>query len=173
MKSIKEILTEITDISMQLSVLNFKSMAICHKLGFNGFKRWHKCYAKKLFDLSICLELKAFDYYSVIIEPEGEISKYDAKSIIYHFQSFKELLEKALADIGTLNKEFIDLTGFNAPVVKHIKKILLKQIEKCNRMVYRYKSIGSEATGLHDLHMYDDELHKKLKKKEVENYARN
>lgn len=173
MKSIKEILTEITDITMELSILNFKSMTICQRLGFNGFKRWHKCYAKELFDLSICLELKAFDYYSVNIEPTGEISRYEAKSIIYHFQTFKELLEKALTDIGLLNKEFIDLTGFNAPVVKHIKKILLKQIEKSNRLIFRYKSIGSEATGMHDIHMFDDELHKKYKRKEEERHARN
>lgn len=171
MKSIKEILTEIANISMRLSILNFKSMSICQKLGFNGFKRWHKCYAKELFDLSICLELKAFDFYSVIIEPVGETLDYDAKSLIYHFQSYKEHAEKSLAELGTLNKEFIELTGFKAPVIKHIKRILLKQIEKCTRIVYRYKSIGSEATGLHDLHMYDDELHKKLKRKEEEHHA--
>lgn len=170
MKSIKEILTEIANISMELSILNFKSMSICQKLGFNGFKRWHKCYAKELFDLSICLELKAFDFYAVIVEPVGKALDYDAKSLIYHFQSYKEIADKKLVELGELNKDFIELTGFKAPVIKHIRKILLKQVEKCTRIIYRYKSIGSEATGLHDLHMIDDELHKKLKKKDEEHH---
>jgi hypothetical protein len=170
MKSIKEILTDLSNILMRMSILNFKSMTICQKLGFNGFKRWHRCYAKELFDKSICLEIKAFDYYSVMLEPNPEAIDYDAKSLIYHFQSYREYAEKSLSEIGSLNKEFYEVTGFEAPIVCEVKCILLKQIEKCNRMVARYKSIGSEATGLHDLHVYDDELHKKMKEKEVKHY---
>lgn len=172
MKSIKEILTAISNIVMELSILNFQSMLVCQKLGFNGFKRWHKYYSKDYYDLVMCLEMKAFDYYSTTLDATSDVKSYDAKSIIYHFQSFKDLADKHLADLGTLNKEFVELTGFEAPKMCDIKCLLMKQIEKCNRMVYRYKSIGSEATGLHDIHVYDDELHKKMKQKEADYYAR-
>lgn len=171
MKSIKEILSGIADILMRLSIINFKAMSICQKLGFNGFKRWHRCFAKDYFNYLICLETKAFDYYSANLEYKREAIDYDAKSIIFHFQAYKEQAEKSLADIGNLNKEFYDLTGFYAPNIDCVKKMLLKQIEKCTRMIYRYKSIGSEATGLHDLHTYDDILHDKMKKKEEERYG--
>lgn len=166
MKSIKEILTGISNILMEVSILNYQAMLSCQKLGFNGFKRWHKCYSKKYYDLSICLEMKAFDFYATELDAPTDVVSYDAKSIIYHFQTFKDTIESDLSRLGSLNKEFFELTGFEAPFVGEIKRYMLKQVEKCNRMVYRYKSIGSEATGLHDLHVYDDELHKKMKLKE-------
>lgn len=173
MKTIKEILNSIADIAMRLSILNFKSMSICQQLGFNGFKRWHRCYSKDFHNFLISLENKAFDYYAISLNLTGGGVEYEPKSIIYHFQYYKEFAETYLHELGDLNKEFYNLTGFSAPKVDKMKKILLKQIEKCTRMVNRYKSIGSEATGLHDLHTYDDRLHDKMKKIEEENYARN
>jgi hypothetical protein len=172
MKSIKEILSEMANIEMRLSIINFKAMSICQQLGFNGFKRWHRCFSKDFYNFVICLETKAFDYYAVDLDLTGDLVDYKASSIIYHFQLYKEQAEKALAELGTLNKDFYELTGFEAPKADKTKKILLKQIEKCTRMINRYKSIGSEATGLHDLHTYDDRLHEKMKKIEEEHYAR-
>lgn len=172
MKSINEILTQIANIAMDLSILNFKAMSICQKIGFNGFKRWHKKYASEYYDVVVCLELKAFDYYSVKLETTGGKIEYEPKTIIYHFQMFKEKAERYIAELGELNKEFVALTGFDAPKSDCLKCLILKQIEKCNRMVNRYKSIGSEATGLHDLHVYDDDLHLKLKEAENVRNAR-
>lgn len=166
MKSIKELLSEIANIAMDLSILNFKSMSCCQQLGFNGFKRWHRCYSKEFHNFVICLENKAFDYYAVDLDLSGSKLDYSPKSITYHFQSYKEYAEKHLEKLGMLNKQFMEVTGFHAPKTEEMKKILLKQIEKCSRMIYRYKSIGSEATGLHDLHTYDDRLHDKMKKYE-------
>ena len=163
MKTIKEILTEIANIAMSLSIINFKAVSICQKLGFNGFKRWHKCFAKEFFNYVMCLEMKAFDYYSTSLDLTGDIEDYEPKTLIYHFQSYKDLAEKYLAELGECNKEFVSIVGFEAPLAECIEKKLLKQLEKCNRMVARYKSIGSEATGMHDLHVFDDELHKKMK----------
>lgn len=168
MKKINEILTNISNIAMDISIINFKAMLVCQKLGFNGFKRWHKCYSQKFFDYVMCLEMKSFDFYGASLGTTGGVPEYEAKSIVYHFQTFKEFADKSLESLGSLNKEFVELTGFDAPIIAEIKCSLLKQIEKCNRMIYRYKSIGSEATGLHDLHVYDDELHTKMKSKEAE-----
>lgn len=166
MKTIKEILTEIANIAMSLSIINFKSVSICQKLGFNGFKRWHKCFAKEFYDYVICLEMKAFDYYSTSLDLTGDIEDYEPKTLVNHFQAYKTIAEKFLAELGECNKEFMGIVGFEAPLAECMEKKLLKQLEKCNRMVARYKSIGSEATGLHDLHVFDDELHKKLKEEE-------
>lgn len=169
MKTIKEIMTGIANIAMSLSILNFKATSICQKLGFNGFKRWHKCFAKEFFEYVMCIEMKAFDYFSTSLDLTGDSVDYEPKNAMYHFQAYKDIAEKYLAELGEYNKEFVELTGFEAPFTDCIKSKLLKQIEKCSRVIFRYKSIGSEATGLHDLHLFDDELHKKLKLKEVEN----
>lgn len=166
MRTVKEILTDISNICLEHIMINSDAMNACHSLGYNGLKRWHRVKYKKFNDFLICLENKSIDYYDFKIKDLKSITKYEPTSIIVHISNYLEILKKDLDKISSLNKEFYEVTGFEAPKLCEIKKEFLKSIEKSKRIIKRYQEIGNHAIAIADLHQFDDRLHEKIKQYE-------
>lgn len=171
MRTIKAVLTDISSLYLKHLMINLNASNICHYLGYNGLKRWHRIKYKKFNDLFVRVNCKSFDYYDVEIKNEDVKVSYEPTSIIIHINNYLEILKSDLSKLGELNKEFIELTGFDAPKTHIVKKEFLRSIEKCKRMLNRYQEIGNHSIAISDLHSFDDRLHKKLKKLEEEHYC--
>jgi hypothetical protein len=166
MRTIQQILKDIADVATKYANLHMQAMSWCQMWVFNGHKRYHRCKSKEFYNIVLKLKNKSYDYFGVDIRPENSTLSYEPSNILAHFQMWLTSLETDLKLIGNLNKEFFELTGFDAPHVDCMKKIFLKEIEKCKRKITRFKQIGSEAVALHDLHMQDDRLHERMKEVE-------
>lgn len=91
---------------------------------------------------------------------------YKSSSIMNHTSSIIEKLETTLKKLGELNNEFLQLHGTFAPDCECAIKTTFKVMEKYKRILKRYEEIGNHATAIHDLHTWDDILHKKMKEYE-------
>lgn len=168
MRTIKDILTDISTLYLRHIMINSNALNICQYLGYNGLKRWHRIKFKKFNDLFVRVNCKSFDYYGIEIKNENVNVVYQPSTIIMHINNYLDILKKDLDKLGELNKEFYEVTGFEAPKSCIVKKEFLRSIEKCNRMLNRYQEIGNHSIAIADLHKYDDKLHKKCKKYEEE-----
>lgn len=166
MRTIQQILNDISNIACKYACLHKKAMALCQKWSFNGFKRYHRIKSKEFYNIVLKLENKAYDFYGIELGSDNTTPLYEPANILSHFQLWISIVESDLKMIGNLNKEFYDVTGFEAPHVDCMKCIFLKEIEKNKRRLARFKQIGTEATALHDLHRQDDAIHEKMKEKE-------
>lgn len=163
MRTIAEILKDIHDIACKQAMLHKIASSYMQINTLNGLKRKYRVISKKYYDLSFSVMTKAYDYYEVKISPLENIVEYSPTNVIYHFDKWKDLAQKDLDKIGELNKEFYELTGFDAPKTHEIKKMLLKQIEKSKRILHKYKSMGNESSFMVELYAYDRFLHEKYK----------
>lgn len=171
MRTIKEILTDISDLYLKHIMINSNALNICQYLGYNGLKRWHRIKFKKFNDLFLKINCKSFDFYGVEIKTENVKIVYEPTTIIIHISNYLDILKEDFDKLGKLNKEFFELTGFDAPKTCIVKKEFSRSIEKCKRILNRYQEIGNHSIAIADLHYFDDKLHKKCKKIEEEYYS--
>lgn len=166
MRTTKEILTDLGSCYLAQVMLHMDSMNVCQSLGYNGLKRFHRCKIKEFNNYLICLENKSIDYWGIVLTNIKADESYKPSSIMNHASSMIEKLETVLKKLGELNNEFLQLHGTFAPDAQCAIKCTFKVMEKYKRIIKRYEEIGNHATAIHDLHTWDDILHKKMKEYE-------
>ena len=159
--------TKLAETICKLKKLNKASAKACQKLTFDGFKKWHCCYAEKFGKLSYRVIDNTYEQQGVFIEPEVSMPEYDPQGIIYHFTMFLECLESYKTTLGSNNKEVVALTGFGSKEAMKALKLIEEQVKMVKRLMARFKYFSSEATALHDIHMVDDSMYKEYKAKEM------
>lgn len=160
--------TKLAEIICKLKKLNKASAKSCQKLTFDGYKKWHYCYAEKYEKLAYRVADNVYEQYGSFIEPEVSTPDYDPQGIIYHFTMFLECLENYKMTLGSINKEITTVSGFGSKEAMKALKLVEEQVKTCKRLMTRFKHFSSEATALHDIHMVDDSIYKEYKAKETD-----
>jgi len=159
----REIYNDIASVLCEHKHINENAMAICQSLGYNGFKRMHRCLSKDLYCLEIDLVNNYFDKYrDVFTIPHTDVN-YAPKSLEQHLEWWDKKLLDGIQRLGEANKKHFDKLGVGNCVIKKALKCMLHDYEKCGRWYKRFVETGWLA---HDMHVLDDRLHDKYKAKE-------
>lgn len=146
--------------------LNETAMIITQSMGYNGFKRWHRVNARKMFALRTCLANDLFDKFRIPAEIKDFEISYSPKSMEEHLKSWEKAVLEAIEETGAINREYFGLTGASCDVAERIIGELTHDFEKIGRYIRRFTE--SEWLTL-DMHTVDDRLHDKYKDKEADN----
>lgn len=145
--------------------LNEQSMVICHSIGYNGFKRWHRYRTRQLHDLKLCLANELFDKFRIPYEFKDYEVKYAPKSLQEHLETWQKAVLDGIQELGTLNKQYLTETGCESKIICDALCFMMKDYEKLGRYIARF----TESDWLViDMHMVDDTIHCKFKQKEIE-----
>lgn len=152
----------------ELAAKNECAMVLCHSIGYNGFKRWHRRRIKKFNRLAIGLTNELFDNYRKVPNVTAISSMYSVNSLQEHLAAWDHELEKAIITLTDNSKKFFELSGkINCFIDKAICR-LVKDREKVRRW---YARMAEGNWSSHDMHYVDDYLHKKEKKREGKKHA--
>ncbi len=152
-------------ILLETACLNECAMVVLHSKGYNGFKRWHRYRSREFREFVICLDNELFDKFHKTVKHEPVSISYAPANMNSHLVNWKEKLATAIHDLGECNKEYFALTGTTNCIVEDAIHILTRDYEKACRYYERF----SEGDWLaHDMHVVDDIIHYKYKKKEEE-----
>ena len=166
-KTMQESVTNIYErINKVLSVhckLNKLAMTATQSLGYNGFKRWHRCRSRKFFELKICLANELYDKFRIVANFKDYEVNYAPASIEEHLKSWESAILEAIEELGTINKDYFELTGISCGMVECAMCKMVRDYEKIGRLIKRFTE--SDWLTL-DMHIVDDKLHKKYKCKE-------
>ena len=149
--------------------LNKLAMVITHNLNYNGFKRWHRCRARKFFELDLKLRNELLDKFRIKADFKDYDVTYSPSNIEEHIKLWDKSLLDAIEELGTLSKKYNDETGTVCAVIDCALCELVKDYEKVGRLIKRFND--SDWLTL-DIHIVDDKIHKKYKKKEMKHGLR-
>ena len=139
------------------------AMVCMQSKGYNGFKRWHRYRNREFNNFALILQNELFDRYRKTVKIEIPMINYEPQSMNTHLLNWKEKINQSIIDLGSCNKDYFNLVGTDNCIINEAIETLSKDYEK----VCRYYSRFSEGDWLiHDMHIVDDCIHKKFKKKE-------
>ena len=164
--SVSEIYESIGKILTIHCKLNRLAMSKMQAMGYNGFKRWHRYRSRQFFELKLCLTNELYDKFRITPNFKDYELTYPPTSIEEHLKSWDKALLDAIKELGTLNKEYYELTGVNCCIIEKTIHKMTRDYEKVGRLLKRF--IESDWLTL-DMHIVDDKLHEKYKVKELEN----
>jgi hypothetical protein len=144
--------------------LNQIAMGKMQSMGYNGFKRWHRYRSRQFFEMKLCLANELFDKFRINPTFKEYELTYSPTSMEDHLKSWNEAIFNGIKELGTLNKEYYELTGMNNCIIEKILCKMVRDYEKIGRYLKRF----SESDWLTlDMHTVDDKLHEKFKQKEM------
>ena len=159
----KEIYDEAIKLFKELEHKNECAMVICHSMGYNGLKRWHRRRSKIAHCYAIDLANELFDNHRKQANVAFMPNLYTSTSLKEHLAQWDGCLETAITSLGRLSKQFLEKTGFMNACFEKAACKLLKDREKVRRWFNRFEETNWSA---HDIHYVDVMLHEKEKKKE-------
>ena len=143
--------------------LNEQSMVICHSIGYNGFKRWHRYRTRQFNDMKLCLANELFDKFRITYEFKDYEVKYSPKSLQEHLGLWEKFTLDSIKELGLLNQEYFKETGSESKIICTALCKLMKDYEKLGRYISRFNESDWLVI---DMHSVDDHLHCKYKEKE-------
>ena len=159
----KELYDSIIKVLKELEVKNENAMIICHSLGYNGFKRWHRRRTKMFKCWAIQLANDLFDNYRAKAIVPTTNASYSIMSLKEHLAEWDKFLEISLISLTEKNKDFFDSTGTMSCVLKKAIHQLQKDREKVRRWFTRFSETNWSA---HDVHVVDYFIHEHERKQE-------
>ena len=160
---IEQIYKNVDNIVLTHLMINDDAMKVCQSLGYNGFKRLHRCLTKELLCEHIKLENCYFDRFQKVLNTKVNFSQYAPMDLKNHLEKWKELLTRHIQELGELNQEHFDVLGVTSETIECVIHILVKKLEKVNRWIIRFNESNWNSM---EIHYVDDCLHKKYKKME-------
>lgn len=140
--------------------INEQAMVACQDMGYNGFKRMHRCLAKELFCLEIELANDLRDKYRMRFEFDNTPVMYNPMSLKDHLAMWDSKLDQAIKALAELNKEHFQKCGTTNCVIDKVFACFVKKYEKTGRW---YKRFEDGQWLVHDCHIIDDNLHSRYK----------
>lgn len=162
--TIEEVYKGIDKVILDVLMYNDDLMKISQSLSFNGFKRFFRYSTKKLLKEHLYLENSMFDKYRKILNVDVKSEKVSANSIKEVLYIAKIKLERAITELGNLNKEHFNLVGFENDVAQCVLKLFLHDYEKMCRYCYQLDTTND----VNYMRIVDMKLHEKYKKMEEE-----
>jgi len=160
---IEQIYKNVDTIILSHLMVSDSAMQYTQALGYNGFKRMHKCLTKELLCKHIELETCYFDIYQKVLNAPVDTPTYNPTTLKSHLEKWKELLARHIQELGELNQEHFDVVGVTNHIIEDLIHCFIKKLEKVNRYIKRFNESDWNSM---DCHMVDDCLHKKYKKME-------
>lgn len=160
---IDQVYKNIDNILLTHIMINDKAMKFTQSIGYNGFKRMHRCLSKELMCLHQKLVTCYFDKYRKVLDTNVDTPLYNPVDLKSHLEKWKNILSISIQELGELNQEHFDLVGITNDVVEDTLKCFMCKLEKINRWITRFDESMWNSI---DCHLVDDYLHKKMKKKE-------
>lgn len=161
--TVEEIYKSTDKIILKHLMINDNAMKIMQSLGYNGFKRLHRCNTRELLKYHIKLENNLFDKYRQILDVSPESIKYDPINMKNHLDKWKQTLNEDIKTLGNLNYEHIQTIGISNDIIEDTLKEFLHDYEKVCRYYMRFNESNWNPI---DIHVVDDKLHEKIKKYE-------
>lgn len=143
--------------------LNRLAMCALQVMNYNGFKRWHRYRSRQLFDMDVLLSNELFDRFRIKADFKDYELTYNPSSLEEHLKSWEKALLDGIQTLGEQGKAFYELTGMKCGIVDRAMRKLSHDYEKTGRYIRRFSE--SDWLAL-DMHIVDDRLHDKFKKKE-------
>lgn len=165
----QELYNQIVRIFCQIIRATNDAMILCHSWGYNGFKRKYRRMARHFLDWKLCLENELFDKYRVSAVDTHETIAYKPNGFKDHFVQWDKFLKENIDVLSGLSKQLFDASGLKNCIVKDALCCLFKDHEKTGRYYKRFTEGGWLP---HDIHVVDDLLHIKMKKKDKKEMAR-
>lgn len=159
-KSMYERINKVLSVCCKLNKL---AMNATHSLGYNGFKRWHRCRSRQFFEMKLCLANELFDRFRIVANFKDYEVNYTPMNIEEHLKSWEKTVLESVMELGEINKGYFELTGLECEIVKCAMHKLTRDYEKIGRLIRRFTE--SDWLTL-DMHIVDDKLHCKYKSKE-------
>ena len=138
-------------------------MTATQSLGYNGFKRWHRYRARQYFEYKMCLANELFDKFRIVADFKDYEVNYSPASLEEHLKSWEKAILEAIEELGSINKDYFEVTGMSCKIVKRTMRKMMRDYEKLGRLIKRFNE--SDWLTL-DMHIVDDKLHCKYKEKE-------
>lgn len=160
---IEQIYKNVDNLIMTHLAIHDNAMKICQSLGYNGFKRLHRCKVKYLLCKHIELENCYFDKYQKVLTTNAMTITYTFTNLKEHLEKWKDLLHRAIQELGELNQEHFDIVGMTNCIIDDLICCFVKKYEKVCRYIARFNESNWNSM---ELHLVDDCLHEKMKKKE-------
>jgi len=145
--------------------LNILSMSALQSMGYNGFKRWHRCRVRDFMELKLKLRCEMYDKFRIKPSFNDVEVNYDPTSMEEHLKSWDKALLDGIQELGNISKEFYQIAGISCEIAKCAMHKMMKDYEKVGR--YHKRFTESDWLTL-DMHIIDDSLHCKYKAKEEE-----
>ena len=162
-ENVKDLFENVHKIILSHNKLNYRAMCSVQAMGYNGFKRWHRYRSKCFYELDVKLANDIFDRFRIRADFKDYELNYSPSTLEEHLRSWQKALLDGIQELGTLGKSFYDQTGTGCEVIDCAMKKMSKDYEKVSRLLKRFTE--SDWLTL-DMHIVDDKLHKKFKKKE-------
>ena len=144
--------------------LNILAMSAMQSMGYNGFKRWHRYRSHQYMKLKLKVRTEMYDKFRLIPNFKDVEISYSPKSMEEHLKSWESAILSAIQELGTVNKDFYETAGINCKIAKCAMCKMMKDYEKVGRYYKRFTE--SDWLTL-DMHIVDDSIHEKFKKKEA------
>jgi len=164
----KETYEGILKLNCQINHVLDNAMVLCQSWGYNGLKRYYRYHHGHFDRLLLKLKNEMYDNHELVASLENSNHpSYQPTDIKDHARRWYETLRDAVNQMVQLNIALVGQTGMQSCVTKKMLHCLYKMKEKAHRFYKR----GTEVQWMaHDLHVYDDCLHEKIKKKEKKRY---
>lgn len=162
---VKTIYTRLYKILCIHTKLNMLAMSSLQAMGYNGFKRWHRCRVRKFMELKLKLRCEMYDRFRIKADFKDVELTYDPSSMEEHLKSWEKAILDGVKEIGTISKDFYSSTGVQCEIASCMMDCMMKDYEKVTRYLKRFTE--SDWLTL-DMHIVDDALHCKYKTKEKE-----
>lgn len=165
MENLKSIYDRVSYIFEKHAQLNKEASACLQSMGFNGFKRLHRCNCKKFQYWQMKLANILFNVKREKLDLQAMTINYNPKSLKEHLKAWLEELQYSLKELGELNKMHFESCGQTSKIIECAMDLMLDDLGNIQRYMYQGElSDWLELWGF----LLDEKIHLKYKKKEEE-----
>lgn len=143
--------------------LNMLAMTATQSMGYNGFKRWHRYRTRQFLEYKLCARNELYDKFRIVPDFKDVELSYAPTSMEEHLKAWDKALLDAIQELGSINKEYYEVSGVDCSIATCAMKKMMRDYEKVGRYLKRFTE--SDWLTL-DMHIVDDKLHCKYKEKE-------
>ena len=157
----QELYNQVLKLGCQLKHASDNAMVQTHAWGYNGFKRMHEVLCEYLDYWCRKLEKEMRDEHE--LSPaltHMPYAAYQVTDIKNHAHTWYQTIKDACTQISTLNTQMMQTTGKQSCIMKQFVNCLYKM----KQIAWRFIKRGEHCQWMeHDIHVYDDRLHDKMK----------
>ena len=159
-----DLLQEVGTLIFANLMFHIDSKNICHKLGYNGFKRWHRFATRNDAEILKKIECHIVEYFDELPVFTNSYIKAVPKTLQEHLVSWynrefaKFLRLNEIKGLLQTNKLFVE-----AELVQCIIEDVLCEVKKIKRIQLDFSNVAYNA---HHISIVDKNIHRKYKKKE-------
>lgn len=168
---------EITKERIKKIITDFKKVLICHinlhkkcvdicrtkPVWLRGYARLHEDLYLKYISMEVHLNKDISNDYDLIIPCDNQDISYSFDELKEHLPKWNAVLDRDLARLGDLQKEFFEVTGNHYPFIKQIQECFL--FNKSKNISTHLKLRKTDYNPL-QVYLKDEELHAQMEAKQ-------